>query len=250
MCPIKSSVTKPKTKSTSKKKNMKKSKEVAEEIEESEEDLAALEQALSQQIAMLENKSQDQGPRFRSISLYGNIDEEIANDVIFSMMALKEYGKREFLEGDVEDPENAKVYTFYEPFDLTISTFGGSAADMFAIYDTIRMIRKDCGVHTFGLGKVMSAGVLLLASGTKGKRRIGKNCRVMLHSVVGGSAGQLHDLENEMEEMRWIQEKHIECLVKETDMTKAYLKKLLNRKVNVYLTADEAVELGIADEVI
>jgi ATP-dependent protease ClpP protease subunit len=180
MCPIKSSVTKPKTKtkSTSKKKNMKKSKEVAEEIEKSEEDLAALEQALSQQIAMMENKAQDQGPRFRSISLYGNIDEEIANDVIFSMMALKEYGKREFLEGDIEDPENAKVYTFYEPFDLTISTFGGSAADMFAIYDTIRMIRKDCGVHTFGLGKVMSAGSLAVGFRYQRKKKNRKELSV------------------------------------------------------------------------
>ena len=114
---------------------------------------------------------QDAGPKFRSISLYGNIDEEIANDVVFSMMALKEYGKREYLDGDPNDLENAKIVTLYEPFDLTISTFGGSAADMFAIYDTMRMVREVCDINTLGLGKVMSAGVLLLAAGTKGKRQ-------------------------------------------------------------------------------
>jgi ATP-dependent Clp protease protease subunit len=245
MSPIRSSINKakPLASGKGKKKKQKPEPEVEEAASEQEEEI------LQELLAAAANQ-QDAGPKFRSISLYGNIDEEIANDVVFSMMALKEYGKREYLDGDPNDLENAKIVTLYEPFDLTISTFGGSAADMFAIYDTMRMVREVCDINTLGLGKVMSAGVLLLAAGTKGKRRIGKNCRVMIHSVVGGSAGQLHDLENEMEEMRWIQEKHIECLVQETDMTRAYLKKLLNRKVNVYLTAEEAVELGIADEVV
>ena len=96
----------------------------------------------------------------------------------------------------------------------------------------------------------MSAGVLLLAAGTKGSRRIGKNCRVMIHSVMGGQHGPVFNLENEMEEVKLLQEQYIDLLIQETDMTKRYIKKLLGRKVNVYLTAEEAVELGIADEVI
>ena len=72
----------------------------------------------------------------------------------------------------------------------------------------------------------------------------------MIHGVIGGNAGMLHNLENEMDEIRQTQEQYIEALVKETDMTKRLLKKLIERKVNVYLTAAEAVEYGIADEVI
>ena len=64
-------------------------------------------------------------------------------------------------------------------------------AEMFALYDLMRMVREDCGIHTFGIGKVMSAGVLLLAAGTKGERRIGKNCRIMLHRVLTGDSGSL-----------------------------------------------------------
>ena len=48
----------------------------------------------------------------------------------------------------------------------------------------------------------MSAGVLLLAAGTKGKRRVGKHCRIMLHSVIGGSTGPMHQLENEFAEVK------------------------------------------------
>ena len=100
------------------------------------------------------------------------------------------------------------------------------------------------------MGKVMSAGVLLLAAGTKGKRKIGKNCRIMIHSVIAGNHGSLHNLMNEMEAVEHLQQMYIDCLVKETDMSKKQLKKMLERKVNVYLSAEEAVELGIADIII
>ena len=137
-----------------------------------------------------------------------------------------------------------------KPIEFYLSTYGGSADDMFALYDVMRQIRESTEIHTIGLGKVMSAGVLLLASGTKGKRKIGKYCRVMIHSVIGGSHGSLPNLANEMEAMQQIQKDYIDALVEETSMSKKDLKKLLERKVNVYLSAEEAVELGIADIII
>ena len=159
-----------------------------------------------QQFLLLNSQSEDE-PRVRMISLFGEVEEERASELCFSMVALKEMGRREALE-DPEDIDSDIVTTF-DPFTFNISTYGGSAVEMFAIYDTMRMVRQDCEIHTFGLGKVMSAGVLLLAAGTKGKRKIGKNCRVMLHSVIGGSHGSIHNLENEMEEIRFLQEQHI-----------------------------------------
>ena len=187
-------------------------------------------------------------PKVRMLALYGEVDEENASELVQSLLILKDMGAREELEDS--DSEDTGVLTVYDPIDLIISTHGGLASEMYAVYDTIRMVRKECDVCTFGLGKVMSAGVLLLASGTKGKRRIARNCRVMLHSVIGTSHGSLHNLENEMDEIRYLQEQHINCLAEETDMTKNYLKKLMNKKVNVYLTAQEAVDLGIADEIV
>jgi ATP-dependent protease ClpP protease subunit len=53
-----------------------------------------------------------------------------------------------------------------------------------------------------------------------------------------------------MEEARWIQRRYIKALSEETDMTQKYIKKLMDRKINVYLDAKEAVELGIADEIV
>ena len=186
-------------------------------------------------------------PKIRVLGMIGDVTEERASDLIYGMLSLRESGIREELSNP-EDPLS-DIVTRCQPMEMMISTYGGSASDMFGIYDMMRAIRDDCEIHTTGIGKVMSAGVLILAAGTKGKRRIGKNCRVMIHSVVGGTHGAMHNLENEMDEIRWIQERYIETLVAESDMTKAMVKKMLGRKVNIYLTAQQAVEYGIADEV-
>jgi len=186
--------------------------------------------------------------KLRMIGLYGEVDEERAAETTFSLMALRDLGQKQELQ-DPDDPES-ELETTYDPFDFIVSTWGGSAADMFSIYDTMRMVRDDCEISTLGLGKVMSAGVLLLAAGTKGKRRIGKNCRVMLHGVSAGQHGNISDLENEMAEAKWTQERLIACLSEETKMTKRHIKKLLAKRMNVYLTAEEALELGIADEIV
>jgi ATP-dependent protease ClpP protease subunit len=121
---------------------------------------------------------------------------------------------------------------------------------MFAVYDTIRDIRDTMPIITKGLGKVMSAGVLLLASGTKGYRKIGKHCRVMIHGVVSGQHGYIADVENEFTESKYTQKMYIKALADETDMTEKYVKKLMDKKTNVYLNAEEAVNLGIADIII
>ena len=226
--------------------------EVVEEVveEQAEEEVSQEElDDLSNQIeALFMTAPEEKKEELRIIGLIGEVSEERTTEVISSMLQLKQSGTKEVLEDP--EKEDSPLVKVYDPFELWISTYGGSAMDMFAIYDVMRLMREECDITTFGLGKVMSAGVLLLAAGTKGKRKIGANCRVMLHSVIGGSQGPIHSLENEMDEIRWIQDQHVKCLVEETNMSSRHLKKLLGRKVNVYLNAEEAVELGIADEVV
>jgi ATP-dependent Clp protease protease subunit len=217
---------------TKKKKAQKEKTNSAEEQIISEEELQSI--VLSQ--GLLEQK-----PMIRTIGLFGDVDEEKAGELIYGMIALKEAGKYEH--------EKTKK-TLHEPFQFYLSTNGGSANDMFAIYDVMRQIRNECAIETVGLGKVMSAGVLLLAAGTRGKRKIGKNCRVMIHSVLAGQEGPLHNLENEMNEIRWTQERYIAALIAETKMSQSTINKLLQKHVNIYLSAEEAVKYGIADEVI
>ena len=191
-----------------------------------------------------------------AIALIGDITEETINDVIFSLLLLNQKNADEYLTTillmEKEEIEEAEIEKLKPNIDFYISTSGGSADEMFGVYDIMRMI-KDGGINsisTYGIGKVMSAGVLLLASGTKGKRYVGKHCRVMIHSVIGGYIGPMHQLECEFEEVKKIQDNYIKALADETSMTEKYLRNLLKKKTNVYLTAQEAVDLGIADEII
>ena len=176
-------------------------------------------------------------PDLRIVGLFGDVQEEKVAELIHGLLMLNEVNK-------LSDEEKQIPIEFY------ISTYGGNADDMFGLYDVIRQIKETSEIHTVGLGKVMSAGVLLLASGTKGKRKIGKNCRVMIHSVMGGNHGSLHNMMNELEAIEQLQDMYCDALIENTKLTRTKLKKMIERKVNVYLSAEEAVEMGIADIII
>ena len=180
----------------------------------------------------------DNEPDLRVIGLFADVIEEKVAEVILGLLYMNEQNKL------LPEEEQKRDIQFY------LSTYGGNADDMFALYDMMKQIQQTTDISTIGVGKVMSAGVLLLAGGTPGKRKIGRNCRIMLHSVVAGNHGSLHNLVNEMEAIQDLQQMYINRLVEETKMTKSQRKKMLERKVNIYLSPEQAVEYGIADEII
>jgi len=174
--------------------------------------------------------------QMRCISLYGDVDEESAAETVAGLLTLNHMSAG-------ENPEDNKI-------ELVISTYGGCSDDMFSIYDVMTMVKRNNAIRTVGIGKVMSAGVLLLAAGTKGERHIGRNCRVMLHAVSAGHHGMLHNLENELEEVRKLQDLYIENLISVTNLTKRQIKTFLRKKSNIYFTAEEAIKYGIADKIL
>jgi ATP-dependent Clp endopeptidase proteolytic subunit ClpP len=210
--------------------------------------------------------SEPQEKSSRKIGLYGQLDTEKAELVVYSLLHLHDTRmksvprpltavQKKKLQKAIEDEDmdagiDVKFDEVSQPIQFVISTPGGSASDMFSIYDAMRMVRSDCEIETIGLGQVMSAGTLLLASGTKGKRKIGKHCRVMVHQVSAGTAGPQHEMLNEIAEIQHTQEQYIKCLAAETKMSATFIKKLFEKKVNVYLSAEEAVKYGLADIII
>jgi ATP-dependent Clp endopeptidase proteolytic subunit ClpP len=170
------------------------------------------------------------------------LNEEKSSEIIAGIIGLTKIKppKKDLKEGELP----------YDPMTIYVSTYGGNADEMFGIFDLLQEAQKKCVVETIGNGKVMSAGTLVLAGGTKGHRKIHKNCRVMLHQVSAGAVGPLFNIASEVEEIQQLQDKYIKCLVSCTNLSKRKLKSLLNERVNVYLTAEEAVEYGLADEII
>jgi len=162
-----------------------------------------------------------------------------------------------FLHGAVDEPAIANIIAQLlflasqkpAPIHLVLSTYGGSLDEMFSLYDTIKFL--PCPVHTVALGKVMSAGVLLLASGIKGKRLIGASSRIMVHPVSGGAIGNIFEIENETKAIRAVHDRMVNMLVNETKMTREYIEGfVMGRMLDHYLTPEEAIEQGIADKII
>ena len=207
-----------------KKKTKKKEEEPSEESEE-------------QTMTLVDLLSGNQAdiPESRSIMFVGEVTEEKAAEFVSALLVLAQTKEEE-----EERAEDIKIY---------INTYGGSADERFAIYDVINWCKQYCDIETIGLGKVMSAGTLILSAGTKGKRFLSSHCRVMIHAVNGGHIGELHNLQNEMEQMAGLQDSYIQALSAETNMTKRQITSLINKKINIYLDADQAIEKGLADEV-
>ncbi len=179
-------------------------------------------------------------PEMRVTGIYGDINEERCSEALYGILSLEQtaYSSAKHEEEDI---------VVVEPIDFYISTYGGQASEMFAVYDTMRAVRENVPIITYGVGKVMSAGVLLLAAGTRGSRRIGKNCRVMIHGVISGQHGHIADVENEFSEAKMTQKLYVAALAEETNMSERDIRKMINKKTNVYIDAEKAVELGIAD---
>jgi ATP-dependent Clp protease protease subunit len=163
----------------------------------------------------------------RIIFIGSPIDDMVANLAIAQML---------FCEAD--DPER-DIY-------LYVNSPGGYVTSGLAIYDTMQYIKPD--VMTICLGQAASMGALLLAAGTKGKRSILPHARVMIHQPLGGSEGQAADVEIYTRELLKTREVINELLVKHTGQPIAKIRKDTDR--NFFMSADEAKEYGIVDEVI
>jgi ATP-dependent Clp protease protease subunit len=118
---------------------------------------------------------------------------------------------------------------------------------MFALYDTIKFL--PCPVHTVAIGKVMSAGVLLLAAGKKGKRMIGKSARIMIHPVSGGAYGNVFQMVNDASEHNRLQNQMVDAIVRESKASKDQLLKIMKTGHDVYILPEEALRLGLVDKI-
>jgi ATP-dependent Clp protease protease subunit len=130
--------------------------------------------------------------------------------------------------------------------NLYINSPGGDITALFAIYDTMQYVKNDISVVC--LGQAASAAAVLLSAGTKGLRYALPHSRIMLHQPYGGVAGQASDIEIQAKEILRMREEIDRVLAHHTGQPIERIAKDTNR--DFYLSADEAKEYGIIDEVI
>jgi len=130
---------------------------------------------------------------------------------------------------------------------IYINSPGGSFTALTAIYDTMRYIKPD--IQTVCLGQAASAAAVLLAAGTKGKRLALPNSRILIHQpATEGGYGQSSDLEIQAREILRIRALMENMLAADTGQDLAKVSKDIER--DKYLTAQEAVEYGIVDDIL
>ena len=129
---------------------------------------------------------------------------------------------------------------------IYINSPGGVLPSGLAIYDTIQYIKPE--VSTICMGQAASLAALLLCAGTKGKRSALPHARIMIHQPLGGSQGQASDIEIYTKEILTLRERLNEIMSSHTGQTLEAIQRDTDR--NFFMSAEEAKEYGIIDEVI
>jgi len=165
----------------------------------------------------------------RVVFLGGGIDDEIANCVIAQLLFLSN-----------EDP-HADIH-FY------INSPGGSVSAGLAIYDTMQFLR--CDVATYAIGMAASMGSILLCGGTRGKRYVLPNSRVLLHQpLIGGvMQGVATDLSIEAKEILRLRDVLYGILAKHSGQDKKKIEKDCDR--NLWLDPTETIDYGLVDKIL
>ena len=163
----------------------------------------------------------------RIIFLGEEVTEGSANTIVAQLLHLAN-----------EDPD--------KDIQLYINSPGGSVYDGLAIYDTMQYIKPD--IQTIGIGLQASMGAFLLSSGAKGKRFVLPNARVMIHQPSSGTQGMVTDQEISLRESVRMKELLAKVIAKNTGQKLEKVKADMER--DHWMSADEAVKYGLADEMI
>jgi len=175
----------------------------------------------------------------RIVMMNGPVEDNMANLIVAQML---------FLESDNPDKE----------INLYINSPGGAVTAGLAIYDTMQYIK--CDVRTIVMGQACSMGSFLAQAGTAGKRIVLPESRTMIHRVSSGTRGtsgsvhvqelQFEDAKRAYEESQKINKRLTELYVKHNTKGKGYEELFETMKFDTFLTAEEAVEYGLADKVV
>jgi len=162
------------------------------------------------------------------IVFIGNaIDDIVSNTVIAQLLFLQ-----------TEDHE--------KDIHIYINSPGGIVSSGLAIYDTMQYIKPD--IATYCIGQAASMGALLLTAGTKGKRHVLPNSRIMIHQPIGGFHGQATDVEIHAREILKMKDTLNKILAKHSGQP---LEKIqVDTERDFFMSAQEAKEYGLVDEVI
>jgi len=163
----------------------------------------------------------------RIVFIGGEIEDQMANTIIAQLL---------FLQNENADAD----------ISMYINSPGGLITSGLAVYDVMQFV--GCGVQTYCLGQAASMAALLLAGGTKGKRFVLPNSRILIHQPMGGARGTATDISIQAEEILRLRARLNQILAHHTGQPLQKIEEDVDR--DRFLGADEAVAYGLADQII
>lgn len=180
-------------------------------------------------------------PKFRTLYLPEQVNQESMNKLTKAIIEINNsdaYLRKLYGINDIEYVP--------KPIEIYIDSYGGAVYQCFGLLGV--MDKSVTPVHTIVTGAAMSCGFMILISGHK---RFGYEMSTPLyHQVSSSSRGKVQDLEENLQETKRLQQKIEEITLQRTTISKKKLKEILKNKVDWYMTAQEALALGVIDEIV
>lgn len=162
-------------------------------------------------------------------TVFGEIDEQKAEDCVKFVLAQNHINKKR------------------RHMTMIVNSEGGDLNHAFAMIDVIQ--HSQMPVHMLGIGQISSSGLMIFMAGAKGYRTLTPNTSIMSHQWRGAFDGKVHELVSVQEDWRLTSQRVMNHYVKCSGLTESEIHRVLLPASDVYLTAEQAVELGIADRI-
>lgn len=172
-----------------------------------------------------------------NIFLSGDINRQSSGEVINELLTL--------ILWDDDQDKKTKDYE-RKTISLYIKSNGGTVSDMFGMIDLIESSKTK--INTYAIGQIASAAVPLFLNGDK--RFVYKNTEIMIHSLSGGARGTIQDISEYYQTAEDTQKRIDDFILSKTKISKDRLKEVREKKLDWYLGSEEALKLGIADEIV
>lgn len=180
-------------------------------------------------------------PKARNLYLPKQVDQASMNELTKSIIEINE-----------DDLHLKQLYGVYgleyepRPIKIYIDSYGGQVYQCFGLIGV--MERSKTEIHTVVTGAAMSCGFIILINGHK--RFAYRHATPLYHQVSSGFFGKVKDLEEKLEETKRLQKKIEDMTLRLTKISKKKLSDILKNKVDWFMTADSALELGVIDEIL
>ena len=139
---------------------------------------------------------------------------------------------------------------YYKPVNITINSYGGEVYYGLSIYDIIENLNKHCQVNMIGKGIIASCAFCIFLAAKKENRVCTKNAIFMVHQVSSGAIGPIKEMQECVDQTKSLNDRIFDIITSNTSITKEQLQNIYDKKVDWYIDANKALELGIISKII